>query len=231
MVVIAIVAAFSTQFIVTAVDSYSTSKSASNLVNTGRTSIEQIARYLRTAVPNSVRVSATGNCLEVMPSVGGAFYESQVADSDNGAGLTSSVVIGALQNNEIYSSAVPSARVTLSSTTGSPITTLSFATPHRFNRNSINQRVFLGDQPLRFCVSGGALFLYENYGLSTASLGDGSPGGDSVLMANNVSAVGQAFTVSQSTEDRSTAVDISLNFSDGTTRVDLAQTVLVRNVP
>lgn len=246
IVVLSIVAAFSTQFIVTSLDSYSTNKRSNDLVNTSRAAMEQIARYLRSAVPNSARVSSSGNCLEVMPSTGGAFYEGQVPDAENGAASVSSVVtssfslglgdaehavIGALDSSEIYTASSPSARADINSTVGNPIQSIQFDLPHRFMRNSINQRVYVGESPKRFCLAGGSLVLYENYGLITTAMDDSDPGGGRVLMANNVSAQGSAFQLSAGTEDRSASVDMSLVFSLSNTRVALQQTVLIRNVP
>lgn len=246
IVILAIIAAFSTQFIVTSLDSYYAGKRSNDLVNKGRTSLEQISRYLRSSVPNSTRVSASGNCLEVMPSVGGAFYDGQVADSENGAASISNIstspfslrlgnaeyaIVGALDSSDIYSSSLPSALTSLSSTVGDPIETLNFDLPHRFIRNSISQRVYIGDNPVRFCVSGGDLLLYENFGLITSSLTDTNPGGVSVLMASNVEAIGSAFVVSSGAENRSASVDLSLQFSDESLQLSLQQTVHIRNVP
>lgn len=246
MVLLSIIAAFSTQFIVTSLDSYNTNKKNNDLLNKGRTSLEQVARYLRSAVPNSARASASGNCLELMPSVGGAFYEGQVADTNNGSSSTSSIatspfflglgtaeyaVIAALDSSEIYTSGSPSSVASLATTIGNPVTSLSLDTPHRFFRNSAQQRVFVGASPIRFCVLGGNLFLFENYGFVTSAMIDGNPGGDSVLMAANVAAVGNAFIVSTGTEDRSASVDISLQFFEENTQVNLQQTVFIRNVP
>jgi MSHA biogenesis protein MshO len=244
IVVLSILAAFSSQFIVTSLDSYSTGKRTNDLTNKGRTALEQIARYLRSAVPNSARVSSTGNCLELMPSVAGAFYEGQVSDRENGASSTSSlttspftlglgnaqyVVIGALDSSEIYSNSA--SLVSISSTSGNPITGVSFSIPQQFVRNSIQQRVYIGDYPKRFCVSGGDLLLYENYGLVTSSMNDGNPGGTSAIIAENVTSIGDAFSLSLGTENRNASVDISLQFTEGSLQVALNQTVLIRNVP
>ncbi len=246
IVVLGILGAFSAQFIVTSVDSYRDAQVRARVLAKGRLAIEQITRYLRNSVPNSVRVSASGNCIEFMPSSGGAFYIEHVADSVNGAPVTSAVttspfnldlgtadhiVIGSLFSSEIYTAAMPSARVGLGATTGSPIVGLSFDLPHRFIRNSINKRVYVGSDPKRFCLSAGSLFLYENYGLDTSSIADTNPGGASVLMADSVSAVGTAFTISPGTEDRSAVAAVSLSFQETDIQVAINQHIYIRNVP
>jgi len=248
IVVLGIVATLSTRFFVSSVDSYSDAQLKQRLLAKGRTSVEQITRYLRSAVPNSVRVSSSGLCVEMLPTVGGAFYEGQVADAQNGASATSNIsvspvtlglgrvehaVIGGLLPDDIYATSSPSARAQVASTSGSPVTGLTFTTPHRFIRNSINSRVFLADDPVRICLSSGELRFSESYGAITA-LNDGTPSGaSSAIMSDGVSANGTAFALSNGTEDRNASLEISLTFSrdDESLRVPIKQIVLIRNVP
>lgn len=245
MVVLGIVGSLSTQFIVTAVDSYREAQLRQRLLAKGRTSIEQMTRYVRSAVPNSLRVSASGQCVEFMPTVGGAFYEEQVADAENGAPLTSNIsvspftlglgsaehaIIGGLSNDEIYTISSPAARTNIDSLVVGPLATIGFELPHQFVRNSLNKRVYVADDPMRFCIASGDLVLHEAYGL-VLTLGDASPGGDTSTMATDLLADGTGFVLSASTEDRNSALDINLTFFEGSIRVSLNQTVFIRNVP
>lgn len=246
MVVLGIIATLTSQFIVSAVDSYGETQARQRLLAKGRTSVEQMARYLRASVPNSVRVSSSGQCVELLPTVGGAFYEERVAEESSctvlssalttspfnpGLGTAEHIVIGGLDSTEIYNTTVPSARVEISSTNGPPVTALTF-TPHCFNRNSINNRVYIADNPVRFCLSSGNLVLIENYPLVTSFV-DGSPGApaETIQMADGVAADGTAFVLSNGTEDRSASLDVNLVFSQESISVGFNQTVLIRNVP
>lgn len=247
IVVLGIVAVLSTQFIVSSVDSYRETQVRQKLLAKGRTSIEQMARYIRTAVPNSVRVSASGDCVEFLPTVGGAFYEGQVGDENNGAissslsvfpafnlhlGSAEHAVIGALDSSEIYASVYPASRIDIA-TPSEPISSINFSSPHQFFRNSINSRVFIADDPARFCINSGDLLLIDDYGVS-AALVDGNPGGgSSSIIASDVTADSTAFSVSSGTEDRNSALTMNLVFSQASESlaITLNQTVLIRNVP
>lgn len=248
IVVLGIVATLSTRFFITSVDSYREAQLRQRLLAKGRTSVEQIARYVRAAVPNSVRVSGSGQCVELLPTVGGAFYEAQVADAQNGASSTVSIstsptelglgsiehaIIGGMLADEMYSTGIPSARVQVGTTSGSPVSSVAFSTPHRFIRNSINSRVFLADDPVRFCIDSGDLIFSEAYGVVSA-FNDGTPAGAaSATMSDGVSADGTAFVLSDGTENRNATLDVNLIFSrqGENLRVPIKQTLLIRNVP
>lgn len=247
IVILGIVAGIGSSFIVNTVDSYDAVQKRSKLVNHGRLVVEQITRQIRVAVPNSVRVSGTGNCVEFMPLVSGATYIGDLPDSDNGAaavatvstapfslglGSANHVTVGALTSTEIYANGSPNGRVGAGALgAGPPYTSVNFSSAHQFIRNSVNQRIFLSDNPKRFCLIGTTLYEYSSYGFSTAALSDLDPGGSSSVMAEDVSTSGQAFTLTAGSENLNTALDVSLNFSAGSNQITLTQQVLVRNVP
>jgi MSHA biogenesis protein MshO len=245
MVILSIVAVMGSQFLVSSIDSYRSNQITFRLVSKGRVAIEQMTRYLRGAVPNSIRVSNSGNCIEFMPAVAGGNYLRDVADSNNGASLTSTiatapilsgldaadhVVIGALGSSDIYSIALPSARTDVGVLAASPYTSISLAGGHRFIRNSSRKRLFLAADPIRFCLVGADLVIYEDYGLITAALGDSNPGGVTSDLSSNVQST-EAFSLSEGSEDRSSVISIALVFSEGTYQVSLNQQVFIRNVP
>lgn len=246
LVILSIVASIGTQFLSSALNSYHKTQLRVKLIARGRVSIEQITRQLRMAVPDSVRLSASNNCIEFMSIVAGASYEGDLPDSDNGAGAVSSittsnftlglgtaahVIVGAAKASEIYTTGPLSSRVGIGSLGVAPYSSIPLASPHSFLQNSINKRVYLASNPKRFCVSGTQLIHYTNYGLNTANVNDISPGGNSILMAQNIAAQGPAFSLSNDSQDRNTSIDIALRFNAGTESVNLYQTVLIRNVP
>ncbi|MFL0808809.1 MAG: type II secretion system GspH family protein [Agarilytica sp.] len=247
LVILGIVAAIGSQFVVTTIDSYDAVQKRTKLMNRGRVVIEQMTRQIRGALPNSVRVSGTGNCVEFMPLVAGTNYIGSVPDANNGAASSSSVntapfsfstdstatqlVIGALDSSEIYASGSPNSRVATSLAGGGPYTAVAFSSSHQFIRNSTSQRVFLAGDPMRFCLIGSTLYEYSSYGLLTSGLNDISPGGSSAIMSEDVSTPTQAFFIADGTENVNTSLTVSLGFNIGGQQADLTQEVLIRNVP
>jgi len=251
IILLSIVSVIGGRMIITTTDSYNQEQSRSKLVQKGRQSIERMVRQLRIAVPNSIRVSGTGNCIEFMPLVAGANYLTDVADSSNGAPLQNTivtapfdlglgaalhVVVAPFSSDEIYTTASTAARVGVGALGAAPITSVPLGSAHRFVRNTINKRVFIGDTPARFCVTGTDLVYYSGYEFNTGALGDGAPGGSpagstSILSQGVSTAAPAGFVLSPGTQDRNSTVDIHLQYSEGGESVVLNHTVFIRNVP
>lgn len=246
VVILGIIASIGSSFVVSAMDSYRTAQTRNQLVQRGRLTTEQMSRELRMAAPNSVRVSASGRCVEFLPIVAAANYQGTLPDAENNraavtqvstgsfsftAALAKHLLVAPFSPAEVYVSGSPAARVALSSLGSSPFTSLPLAASHVFLRNSLNRRLFVAADPVRFCLSGGNLLRYSSYGFSTTGLGDASPGGSSALMTHAVAANGTAFVLSPGSQDRNMVVSMHLVFSSGSTTLDLNHQVLVRNVP
>lgn len=247
LVILGIVSALGSSFFLSVVDSYDEVQQRSKIINRGRLVIEQMTRQLRIASPNSTRVSASGNCVEFLPIVAGVRYVEDVPDIDNGVSMRSTIrtapytlglgsarhaIVGALVDSEIYTSGSLNSRVNVNNLgAGPPFSTINLTSNHRFIRNSSQRRVYLTDNPQRFCLIGTTLFRYSNYGLSTTGLSDINPGGAVDVMAENVATTSRAFSISLGSEDFNTVVDIDLNFLQGNNQVALRQQVLIRNVP
>lgn len=246
IVVLSITSVIGAGFITSVVDQYQKAKVRSELVLKGSVALEQLTRKLRMSVPNSLRVSASGNCIEYMPLLGGAFYHSPVPDSQNGMGFVSSiptmafslggaqakhVLIAPLSSAEIYRVSTPAARVSAGDFGSPPYLQAVLNSPHRFIRNSLNSRLLVAGDPERFCVSGDRLVRYQGYGFLTSTVADGSPGGSEVLMSSGVAAAAPAFALSLGSEDRNSAIEVALIFNGQSEQVTLTGRVLVRNVP
>lgn len=245
VVILSIVTVVGSGFVTTSLKAYRDSDARNLLVQRARLAMEQMSRQLRMAVPNSVRVSSTGNCIEFMPLVAASTYRASVPDVANAAAATNNVAtvafvtgLGAAQHvviapffpDEIYTFASPAARAGVTAIGASPHTAITLNGVHRFIRNSPHRRVFVGDNPLRFCVRGDQLLQDSGYGI-TGSLLDSPPGGDSALMAMGVAAAGQAFAVFPGSEVRRAGAAISLRFTNGSNTLELQQQVYIRNVP
>src|SRR5690606_23796749 len=126
-----------------------------------------------------------------------------------GLGAAQRLVIAPFFPDEIYTSASPAARVGVTSIGASPHAAITLNGARRFVRNSPNRRVFIGDDPVRFCVRNGQLLRDGGYGITGSLLG-GPPGGDGALMAMGVAVAGRAFTVFPGSEVRRAGATISL---------------------
>jgi len=246
VVILGIITSIGSGFLVSAMDSYRTAQVRNQIVQRGRLTLEQMSRELRMAVPSSVRTSASGLCVEFMPIITATNYQGTLPDAENGRAavnqistgsftftpaLAKHVLVAPFSPSDIYTNANPSARVGLGSLGSPPFVLLPLATSRVFLRNSLNRRLFIAADPVRFCISGGHLWRYSNYGFSTSALGDGNPGGMGSLMAHSVAANGTAFQLSPGSQDRNMVVRMRLIFNNGSTSLQLHHQALVRNVP
>lgn len=245
IVILSILATLGSQFVVRIIDGNQQSQARSTLMSRGKLVIEQLTRQLRSAAVHSVRVSSSGNCIEFLPIVAGANYLNDLPDESNLAmgrdtistasfsnpsGIAEHVLVGALSTSEIYTLNIPASRASVNLVGAGPFMQIPLHANHQFIRNSISKRFFITSSPQRFCLSGGSLYSYTSYGL-LLSLNDSNPGGDISLMADNVSSPAMAFNISSQTQDRNSAIDIDLSFSENTTIVSFYQRVFLHNVP
>lgn len=246
MLILGIIGAVGSGFIVNAVDAYHTSQVRHQLVQRGRLTLEQMGRELRMAAPNSVRTSSSGNCVEFMPIVTATNYQGILPDADNNRAPVNVIQTGSFDFStlsgrhllvapfspgEVYSSANPGVRVAVGSMGSPPYDSVALAQPHVFLRNSLNRRLFIAADPVRFCLNGGNLVRHSSFGFSTGALDDDNPGGVSDLMAHSVRAKVRAFDLSPGSQDRNMMVRMNLIFAQNSTALELSHQVLVRNVP
>jgi MSHA biogenesis protein MshO len=239
IVVLSIISTIGFTFVRSTMESYNTTINRGKLITKGRLVLERITRQIRAAVPNSVRV--VNNCVEFLPIAGGGNYTGVVADIANGIdasvvpviptvshavdfGSALYVVIGGLSESELYS-ATPVSLATLSSRT---TTSLTLSAPKTWQRNSLNKRFFLADNPEFFCQVGAQL-QYFNNDADTPYNSSGSPTGSGDIVSNGVTSV--SFALSSGTEDRGTTMAIAVTFAEGGESVVLNQEVYIRNVP
>jgi len=237
IVLLSILSTIGTGFVVKTTEAYQRTQNRALIVNTSRQALERMTRQLRIALPYSVRVTNGGNCLEFMPIAAGGNYFDPVPDNENLAAPRNSipaspvpvpadfgtpifVTIGAMSAAEIYGT-------TAVSREGYAGGNITLSAAKRWQRNSINRRYYLLDNPQAFCVVSNVLRFYQGIDVASANV---DVTGASDIIARNVSAT-VPFTLAAGTENRNTAIIISLDFSSGGETINFTQRVLIRNVP
>lgn len=235
MVILSIIATIGVGFVVRATESYQSTQTRALLVNTARQSIERMTRQLRGALPYSVRLTNSDQCLQFMPIAAGGNYFEPVPDQQNNAAPSASVIaspvvvdfgtaryvaIGAMSADEIYGPAP----LSLATYAGGALT---LASAKRWLRNSINKRFYLLDNAQAFCLVGNELRFYHGITpqVTNVNLTD-----DFDILARDVSS-GSPFQLASGSENRSARVTIALDFTRGGETVNYTQRVLIRNVP
>ncbi len=241
------------------VQNYIDSAGRAELTDIADTAIRRMAREIRLAVPNTVRVS--GTALEFMPSKAGGRY---LAAEDGAAGLVldfvnaanlSFTVVGGLPvgrqailpgdyivvNNlgpgfapaDVYDSAGQNRAVVAStSLTASSVTLAS--NPFEGQNPSMAHpmhRFVVAGQPVTFRCSGGVLYRLANYGFNAAQV-ENPPSASSAKLASNVSSC--AFSYTDVGNTRSALIGLSITLerptgSDGP--ITLFQQIHVDNTP
>lgn len=239
IVILAILATMGTRFVVTAAESYRGTQTRALIINTARPALERMTRQLRGALPYSVRVVNSGNCVEFMPIAAGGNYLSPVPDSENGAAAQSTipvspytvdfgtpryVTIGAMSAAEIYgASAASRAGYSTSSTS----TSLILSAAKQWSRNSISRRFYLLDNPAAFCVTNNQLRFYDNINVNAAEVDLSAA---SSVMAIDVQAT-QPFQLQLGSENRNATLTIAIEFASGDESLEFIHSVSIRNVP
>ena len=206
-----------------------------------RTTLEQLARLLQNAAPNSVRTSTDGTCIEYMPTVSVTRYLGSLPTSGNGVSpattltfgapvtVDSSVkhaIVGAQAATEIYTSSSSASRATVTSL-NTDNATLNPA--HTFLRTSPGTRVFLASDPKRVCRSATSLLLIEDYGLDTGAVALNTGAGTSALMATNLATNNNLFTITSLAGSNATLVQITLSMTSSVETLTLKREVTLAN--
>lgn len=237
IVILSLLAVIGSEFVVSSTQSYQQTRTRALLANTGRQALERMSRQLRGALPYSVRLTNNGMCVEFMPIAGGGNYLSTLPDSANGAPASATIAvsphseefgtalwvsIGALASGEIYGPGVSAQGLSARSANS-----LTLSGTKTWQRNSINRRFYLLDNPQAFCVVGTQLRFYPNQNMASASVDLGS---SFHLLANSVNAPAP-FSLTQGSENRNTIVQMNIAFESGGETLGFQQQVMIRNVP
>ena len=236
------------------VESYVDATRRAQLTDITDTAVRRITRDLRTALPNSVRVDATGRYIEYLQTTGGGRYRAEVTDTGTGdvldftAADSSFDVVGAMPDFSgagtkyivVYNlNADPAItasnaygtdnREAYSSNSGTAIT---LAAAKQFPVPSPGKRFHVVQHAVTYhCdLATGVLRRYWGYAIQRNPQPTPPAGGSSALLASKVSGCSFAYSTSGSTQ-RTGVVSLTLQISDGGETVRVFQQVHVSNVP
>lgn len=228
IVLLAIVAGFSFQFVGIGAQMFSTGSERLQTIEKSRFAIERLTREIRGAVPNSIRVS--GECIEFVPAkVVGTYYDAPIRP-DSASEMTlltfagspntddigwtvngnERVFIYATRPNFIYADTPQRyANINGSSSFDSAESLLSLESDSQFAKESPLKRAFIGGLPVSFCLSAGNLFRVSDYGWSQAQ----TEWNSGSLIATGVSS-GEPFDVTANNQQSNNIVTIQLQFGE-----------------
>lgn len=240
--VLGVLMAGTATYITRGISAYSDTVRREDLAAIGRVSVERLTRELRTALPNSLRVS--NNCLEFLPIQTGSAYLTLPIDVTSSsftavaftlpaASGTRYVVVYPYTITNLYTTSSPSPMAVVSSVAGSPTATVALAATHRFSDASPQQRFFIVGEPISFCVVGTQLIRYSRYGLNTVQ--SAPPASGNALLADNIQTVDTGiavtpFTYIPGTLKRNAIVTLDLRFMVDDEWIRLTHEVQIRNV-
>lgn len=230
-------------YITNSMSAYTATVRRDQLTSLGRTTVEKVARELRSALPNSVRVS--NNCVEFFPTLAGSDYLTLPVDITASSFTavdfalpsyagTAYVIVYPYNTSALYSGASPGPRATYSSKSGTPNTTVTLTGAHQFTRHAPQRRFYVVSSPVSFCISGTDLMRYSGYGVN--AIQSTPPGGGSAALAaqniqtNDGATTVTPFTYSPGTLRRSGVVAMDFRFLIDGEWIRLAHEVHIRNV-
>ncbi len=242
IVIVGIIAAFSTGFVVNTVRGFATVNSQSALLRNSQLSIDYVVRRLRNALPYSVRIVNGGDCLQFMSISSSGLYLNVLPSVINGGIATGSITpitvspfivnsddadylaIAPASSDEVYG-VLPSALAEIDTFSTNQIT---LTDDKQWIRNSINQRFYIVDSPSAFCLVANELRFYRNLSIADSVINTSQ---NYALVIESVAELGEAFSISSAIEDRNIKLTLSLLFTRNEHRMESVQQVVVRNVP
>ncbi|ODS23190.1 hypothetical protein AB835_10130 [Candidatus Endobugula sertula] len=242
MVILGIIASFSASFVVDITRSFLSVSRKNDLLSESRLATEYMMRRLRNALPYSVRMTNSGQCLEFMSIVSSGLYRDIVPSVVNGAfangnttpivtapfiinnGSPAYMVIGANAATELYG-VTPGSLAEIDSINATSVT---LTANKQWLRNSINQRFYIVDTPNAFCLLNNELRLYRHLSMVDDDINTSS---SYDLLAQSVSELAPLFSISSAVEDRNIRITLSLLFTQSDNRLEVIKQVVVRNVP
>jgi len=189
MVIVAILAVTSVAFISNGVTIYSQGVERQEVVAQARFMLTRLAKELRHATPNSLRLSCEGactlsQCLEFTPFKSATHYTDTLPtaapftvnavnfDLNNlpSPNVGEWAVIYPLNSNEIYDTSADKRLQVEAYNSPSSAVIDEWQFSKAFAQESPTKRLYLLQNPVSFCVEGNQLFRYQDYGFTKNQL-------------------------------------------------------------
>ena len=259
IVLMGILAGGTVAFVISSTQSYVDTATRNQLSALGRIATQKLEMALRLAVPNSIRVTAAQSsgdqCIEFIPIADvtsyldvnfGSASNSLTALPFTASGLSGKkyAIIFPVSPSTLYAASSPGPLATVTSYSANlsgGIETITLSGNHLFGTGSEAQRLYLGEEPVSFCVESGKLFRYKNYTSSglkatqctpdTASCLPTSPPNRALIADSIVNAGRTAFGVASSRLQSTGTVRLDLNFSDGSEAINIRHEIQIPSAP
>jgi MSHA biogenesis protein MshO len=248
-----IIAAAVAVFIRRPVEGYVDAARRAELTDIADTALRRMTRDLRTALPNSIRVDASGKYIEFLQTRGGGRYRSEQTGAGTGDALdfnapddrfdvigpmpdftgagTKYIVVYNLTSDPLIATAnayLGDNREAYASDDGTAIT---LAAQKQFPVASPGKRFQVVDYPVTYACEAGVLRRYWGYAFSAAQVAP-PVGGSNTLLAMNVDVANCHFSyVTDNATGRTGVIAVGLQITAGGESVRLFQQVHVSNVP
>lgn len=247
-------------YIADSAEGFLSSSNRSRLAGSGRAALDRMTLELHNALPNSVRVTAAelngDQCLEFIPAIKATTYINP-SFSAGGASTFDVIdfnplttyaspaniyaVIYPINTADLYNYADDVGPLALIDSISDPNgsdgeMTVTLDAAHRFSKRSANNRLFLVDQPVSFCVVADKLYRYSDYGFESVQCTPAtclpSTLPERALLADSIDNAGAtAFSVEAATLRRNAIVSFAFTLASQGDTVRLNHEVLTHNVP
>lgn len=241
IVVLGVLMAGTVSYITNSVTAYSAVARRDQLTSLGRVTIERVVRELRTALPNSIRVS--NNCIEFLPILSGSTYLSLPTDSPASSFTAADftlpsytgnayVVVYPYNQTPLYAQSNPGPMASFSAKAGAPTSTITLSGNFQFARHAPHRRFYVVSAPTSYCVVGTDLNRYRGYAISATQ--SAPPSASAELVAQNIQlndgGAVVPFRYTPGTLQRNAIVALDFRFLIDGEWIKLSHEVQVRNV-
>jgi len=254
IVLMGILAGGTVAFVVSSTQSYVDTATRNQLSSIGRLTTTQLELAIKNAVPNSIRVSSDGKCIEFLPIaavsvftdaplLGASAASSSSMTVVSMAGITDAdyAVIYPIDDDDLFGGGTSSAIASIQSVSGGEIT---FTGAHTFPGRGPTNRVYFAKGPESFCLvdSNDRIYRYRS-GTYNKQLSQPSPSDvPAVLPSSSPSRAVISSMVEQfsSTDPfqyvgaglrNSGLVRVTLNFTDGDESMLVEHEILNNHAP
>jgi MSHA biogenesis protein MshO len=245
MVIVGILAAIGGLFIARPIDGFIDLSRRATLVDAADNALHRMQRDIRQALPNSIRIAAGSQWLELLHTAEGGRYRARGPGNILDFTQTDTDgfdVLGTLSGTPAAGSALAIYNLTATgaasnaylgdnrrTVTGGSLSAVQFSPTTPFPYASPYQRFFLVDEPVSyvFNATAGTLERYAGYAISASQ--STLPGVTPSVMADHVSAC--TFTYDPGTPQRSGMVTLRLTLTDDGETITLLHQVHVENAP